>query len=187
MKPYENCWRWGFGRLLEWQPFLETSLFNGRDVDNNIQINFVQNSATFKNHNFREEFQTGKIMWDLCRRTFVCKCTKIDMLSFSVIRIAKGYQTSPDLRLTWLQNMAEKHAKKKFYTEAAMCLVHAAALVAEYLCMLEDHSYLPVGSVSFQVRRAHFYISCPSFPCSLGGKWLTVGPHWDQPHLLKLG
>ena len=67
------------------------------------------------------------------------------------LRIAKSYQTSPDLRLTWLQNMAEKHMKKKCYTEAAMCLVHAAALVAEYLSMLEDHSYLPVGSVSFQV------------------------------------
>lgn len=73
-------------------------------------------------------------------------------LSQSVLRIAKSYQTSPDLRLTWLQNMAEKHTKKKCYTEAAMCLVHAAALVAEYLSMLEDHSYLPVGSVSFQVR-----------------------------------
>ena len=47
--------------------------------------------------------------------------------------------------------MAEKHTKRKCYTEAAMCLVHAAALVAEYLSMLEDHSYLPVGSVSFQV------------------------------------
>lgn len=50
--------------------------------------------------------------------------------------------------------MAEKHTKKKCYTEAAMCLVHAAALVAEYLSMLEDHSYLPVGSVSFQVSAA---------------------------------
>lgn len=47
--------------------------------------------------------------------------------------------------------MAEKHTKKKCYTEAAMCLVHAAALVAEYLSMLEDHKYLPVGSISFQV------------------------------------
>lgn len=72
-------------------------------------------------------------------------------LSQSVFRIAKSYQASPDLRLTWLQNMAEKHTKKKCFTEAAMCLVHAAALVAEYLSMLEDHSYLPVGSVSFQV------------------------------------
>ncbi|XP_023620336.1 dedicator of cytokinesis protein 8 isoform X3 [Myotis lucifugus] len=73
-----------------------------------------------------------------------------EMLMDLMYRIAKSYQTSPDLRLTWLQNMAEKHSKKKCYTEAAMCLVHAAALVAEYLSMLEDHSYLPVGSVSFQ-------------------------------------
>uniref|UniRef100_A0A286ZXQ4 Dedicator of cytokinesis 8 n=1 Tax=Sus scrofa TaxID=9823 RepID=A0A286ZXQ4_PIG len=73
-----------------------------------------------------------------------------EMLMDLMYRIAKSYQTSPDLRLTWLQNMAEKHTKRKCYTEAAMCLVHAAALVAEYLSMLEDHSYLPVGSVSFQ-------------------------------------
>uniref|UniRef100_A0A8C8BKR3 Dedicator of cytokinesis 8 n=1 Tax=Otus sunia TaxID=257818 RepID=A0A8C8BKR3_9STRI len=73
-----------------------------------------------------------------------------EMLMDLMYRIAKGYQTSPDLRLTWLQNMAEKHTKRKSYTEAAMCLVHAAALVAEYLSMLEDRNYLPVGSVSFQ-------------------------------------
>ncbi|GAB1302291.1 Dedicator of cytokinesis protein 8 [Apodemus speciosus] len=74
-----------------------------------------------------------------------------EMLMDLMYRIAKSYQASPDLRLTWLQNMAEKHTKKKCFTEAAMCLVHAAALVAEYLSMLEDRSYLPVGSVSFQV------------------------------------
>ncbi|KAM9393376.1 dedicator of cytokinesis protein 8 isoform 2-T2 [Pholidichthys leucotaenia] len=73
-----------------------------------------------------------------------------EMLMDLMYRIAKGYQTSPDLRLTWLQNMAEKHNNRKCYTESAMCLVHAAALVAEYLSMLEDHSYLPVGSVTFQ-------------------------------------
>ncbi|XP_078070451.1 dedicator of cytokinesis protein 8 isoform X2 [Mustelus asterias] len=73
-----------------------------------------------------------------------------EMLMDLMYRLAKGYQTSPDLRLTWLQNMAEKHSKRKCYTEAALCLVHAAALVAEYLSMLEDHKYLPVGSVTFQ-------------------------------------
>ncbi|XP_058491791.1 dedicator of cytokinesis protein 8 isoform X1 [Solea solea] len=73
-----------------------------------------------------------------------------EMLMDLMYRIAKGYQTSPDLRLTWLQNMAEKHINRKCYTESAMCLVHAAALVAEYLSMLEDHKYLPVGSVTFQ-------------------------------------
>ncbi|XP_063042281.1 dedicator of cytokinesis protein 8 [Engraulis encrasicolus] len=73
-----------------------------------------------------------------------------EMLMDLMYRIAKGYQTSPDLRLTWLQNMAEKHGGRKCHTESAMCLVHAAALVAEYLSMLEDHKYLPVGSVTFQ-------------------------------------
>ncbi|XP_076021315.1 dedicator of cytokinesis protein 8 isoform X2 [Genypterus blacodes] len=73
-----------------------------------------------------------------------------EMLMDLMYRIAKGYQTSPDLRLTWLQNMAEKHNNRKCYTESAMCLIHAAALVAEYLSMLEDHKYLPIGSVTFQ-------------------------------------
>lgn len=31
-----------------------------------------------------------------------------------------------------------------------MCLVHSAALVAEYLHMLEDQAYLPKGAVSLQ-------------------------------------
>ena len=31
-----------------------------------------------------------------------------------------------------------------------MCLVHAAALVAEYLYLLEGRPYLPVGCVAFQ-------------------------------------
>ena len=33
------------------------------------------------------------------------------MLLDLMYRIAKGYQTSPDLRLTWLQNMANKHSE----------------------------------------------------------------------------
>jgi len=46
--------------------------------------------------------------------------------------------------------MAEKHNSRQNYTEAAMCLVHAAALVAEYLYLLEGQPYLPVGCVAFQ-------------------------------------
>ena len=72
----------------------------------------------------------------------------------AITRIAKGYQTSPDLRLTWLQNMAGKHSERNNHAEAAQCLVHSAALVAEYLSMLEDRKYLPVGCVTFQVRTA---------------------------------
>lgn len=47
--------------------------------------------------------------------------------------------------------MAGKHSERNNHAEAAQCLVHSAALVAEYLSMLEDRKYLPVGCVTFQV------------------------------------
>ena len=54
--------------------------------------------------------------------------------------------------------MAGKHTENKNYTEAAQCLVHAAALVAEYLHMLEDRPHLPVGCVTFAVSLGNFCI-----------------------------
>lgn len=47
--------------------------------------------------------------------------------------------------------MAGKHSERSNHAESAQCLVHSAALVAEYLSMLEDRKYLPVGCVTFQV------------------------------------
>ncbi|ELU18915.1 hypothetical protein CAPTEDRAFT_161690 [Capitella teleta] len=73
-----------------------------------------------------------------------------EMLLDLMFRIAKGYQNSPDLRLTWLENMAAKHSERNNHAEAALCLVHSAGLVAEYLNMLEDRQHLPVGCVAFQ-------------------------------------
>ena len=64
-------------------------------------------------------------------------------------RIAKGYQNSPDLRLTWLESMATKHEQQDHFAESAMCKIHCAALVSEYLHMLEDQQYMPKGAVSF--------------------------------------
>lgn len=85
----------------------------------------------------------------------------------SILRIAKGYQTSPDLRLTWLQNMAGKHSERNNHAEAAQCLVHSAALVAEYLSMLEDRKYLPVGCVTFQVSRVLDTCNVRTYACLL--------------------
>lgn len=85
-------------------------------------------------------------------------------------RIARGYQGSPDLRLTWLQNMAGKHAELGNHAEAAQCMVHAAALVAEYLALLEDSRHLPVGCVSFQVSAR----GC------LGGREGHLGESWSD-------
>lgn len=73
-----------------------------------------------------------------------------EMLLDLMNRIAKGYQNSPDLRLTWLENISKKHIEKTNYTESAMCYVQMSALVAEYLHMLESQSYMPVGAVSFK-------------------------------------
>ncbi|XKL65388.1 hypothetical protein PGB90_008808 [Kerria lacca] len=73
-----------------------------------------------------------------------------EMLLDLMYRIAKGYQNSPDLRVTWLANMAKKHMENNNHTEAGMCLVHSAALVSEYLQMLDDQPHLPLGAVSFE-------------------------------------
>ncbi|XP_076269946.1 dedicator of cytokinesis isoform X1 [Rhynchophorus ferrugineus] len=73
-----------------------------------------------------------------------------EMLLDLMYRIAKGYQNSPDLRLTWLANMAQKHMERGNHTEAGMCLVHSAALVAEYLAMLESLPHLPAGAAALE-------------------------------------
>jgi hypothetical protein len=46
--------------------------------------------------------------------------------------------------------MAKKHIEYEHFAEAAMCKIHCAALVAEYLHMLEDRQYMPLGAVTFQ-------------------------------------
>jgi hypothetical protein len=73
-----------------------------------------------------------------------------EMLLDLMYRIAKGYQNSPDLRLTWLENMAQKHMERSNHCEAGMCLVHSAALVAEYLVMSESSPHLPAGAAALE-------------------------------------
>uniref|UniRef100_A0A1I7WWD4 DOCKER domain-containing protein n=1 Tax=Heterorhabditis bacteriophora TaxID=37862 RepID=A0A1I7WWD4_HETBA len=74
-------------------------------------------------------------------------------------RIAKGYQNNPDLRysivliegkLTWLLNMSSRHEDKELYCEAGQCMLHAAALAAEYIAMTTTDGYMPRGAVEFQ-------------------------------------
>ncbi|CAM5141164.1 unnamed protein product [Eretmochelys imbricata] len=47
--------------------------------------------------------------------------------------LAKSYASTPELRKTWLDSMAKIHGKNGDFSEAAMCYVHVAALVAEFL------------------------------------------------------
>ncbi|XP_071839033.1 dedicator of cytokinesis protein 11-like isoform X31 [Apostichopus japonicus] len=47
--------------------------------------------------------------------------------------LAKSYSTTPELRRTWLESMANIHINQGNYSEAAHCHIHSAALIAEYL------------------------------------------------------
>ncbi|MCP9262223.1 Dedicator of cytokinesis protein 6 [Dirofilaria immitis] len=73
-----------------------------------------------------------------------------EMLIDLMYRVAKGYQNNPDLRLTWLINMANKHSARDNAAEAAQCMLHAAALAAEYISMREYDVYVPKGAAAFE-------------------------------------
>ncbi|XP_060539930.1 dedicator of cytokinesis protein 11 isoform X1 [Pantherophis guttatus] len=61
--------------------------------------------------------------------------------------LAKSYASTPELRKTWLDSMAKIHIKNGDFSEAAMCYVHVAALVAEFL---HRKKLFPTGCSSFR-------------------------------------
>ncbi|XP_023192062.1 dedicator of cytokinesis protein 9 isoform X8 [Xiphophorus maculatus] len=71
--------------------------------------------------------------------------------------LAKSYASTPELRKTWLDSMARIHVKNGDLSEAAMCYVHVAALVAEYLrrkgasVVSDENAFDPV--VRFVIRK----------------------------------
>ncbi|XP_061154329.1 dedicator of cytokinesis protein 9-like isoform X2 [Syngnathus typhle] len=71
--------------------------------------------------------------------------------------LAKSYTSTPELRKTWLDSMARIHNKNGDLSEAAICYVHVAALVAEYLWRKGE---LTVCSDIF--RTPHNTVDCPS-------------------------
>ncbi|XP_063901739.1 dedicator of cytokinesis protein 7-like isoform X2 [Zophobas morio] len=64
-------------------------------------------------------------------------------------RIAEGYRNSPDLRLTWLQNIEAFHQNEQNFAEVAMCRVHMCALISEYLFTTNYSQGLPSGASAF--------------------------------------
>ncbi|XP_045511771.1 dedicator of cytokinesis protein 7 [Colias croceus] len=90
-----------------------------------------------------------------------------EMLLDLMYRIARGYQHSPDLRLTWLNNMAQKHMERSNHLEAGMCLVHGAALVAEQLraggrgaALLEKVTHNALDESCPDLQLPHHHLTC---------------------------
>lgn len=74
-----------------------------------------------------------------------------EMLIDLMYRVAKGYQSNPEIKLTWLvQHISDVHKKLGNHLENAVVQVHAAAIVAECLHKISRRSYLPASCVSFQ-------------------------------------
>ncbi|XP_069752851.1 dedicator of cytokinesis protein 10 [Narcine bancroftii] len=47
--------------------------------------------------------------------------------------LANSYASTPELRMTWLESMAKIHIRNGDVSEAAMCYIHIASLISEYL------------------------------------------------------
>eukprot|EP00045_Choanoeca_perplexa_P017909 m.271404 g.271404 ORF g.271404 m.271404 type:complete len:2093 (+) comp17671_c2_seq2:84-6362(+) len=61
--------------------------------------------------------------------------------------IAASYAGSAQLRLTWLESMAKVHSRHEQWSEAAMCVLHSAALVAE--CIKRTSKFFHDGALAF--------------------------------------
>lgn len=84
-----------------------------------------------------------KILRDTIEVTELKQKADPEMMAELYFRIAQGYIHTPDLRVTWLNELARFHEAELNYTETALCHIHVAALVLEY--MKQNHNYrLPV-------------------------------------------
>uniref|UniRef100_A0A3Q2G9E5 Dedicator of cytokinesis 9 n=1 Tax=Cyprinodon variegatus TaxID=28743 RepID=A0A3Q2G9E5_CYPVA len=93
----------------------------------------------------RTHLQVRWLFSDLCFSVFMMQTVLMataqmkeherdpEMLVDLQYSLAKSYASTPELRKTWLDSMARIHVKNGDLSEAAMCYVHVAALVAEYL------------------------------------------------------
>eukprot|EP00007_Cunea_sp_BSH-02190019_P005574 CAMPEP_0174233870 /NCGR_PEP_ID=MMETSP0417-20130205/3789_1 /TAXON_ID=242541 /ORGANISM="Mayorella sp, Strain BSH-02190019" /LENGTH=1779 /DNA_ID=CAMNT_0015312155 /DNA_START=274 /DNA_END=5609 /DNA_ORIENTATION=+ len=66
--------------------------------------------------------------------------------------VSVGYVDSPDLRVTWLENLANYHKAQKNFDEAAECELLIAALVTQYLFKagLSQGTGLPLCTTDFE-------------------------------------
>jgi DHR-2, Lobe A/DHR-2, Lobe B/DHR-2, Lobe C len=75
----------------------------------------------------------GKILADTVQTNLLEKMADAEMRADLFLRIADGYAETPDLRIAWLEKLARLHQSSGLMTEAALCYVHIAYLIAVYL------------------------------------------------------
>ncbi|KAL6052575.1 hypothetical protein STEG23_025325, partial [Scotinomys teguina] len=101
-----------------------------------ITNNFANGDKHMKNSNFPAEVKdlTKRIRTVLMATAQMKEHEKDpEMLVDLQYSLANSYASTPELRRTWLESMAKIHARNGDLSEAAMCYIHIAALIAEYL------------------------------------------------------
>jgi len=82
--------------------------------------------------------------------------TDSDLTTNLYEKIANSYIEAPDTRVQWLENMATYHYSHKNLAEAALCKIHHASLVLEYL-----QKYSGGRNAKFPVQRAQLLVISP--------------------------
>ncbi|XP_018588078.1 dedicator of cytokinesis protein 10 isoform X3 [Scleropages formosus] len=98
--------------------------------------NFANGDAPLKNTTFSAEVKdlTKRIRTVLMATSQMKEHEKDpEMLVDLQYSLANSYASTPELRRTWLESMAKIHVRNGDLSEAAMCYIHIAALIAEYL------------------------------------------------------
>ncbi|VDM56495.1 unnamed protein product, partial [Angiostrongylus costaricensis] len=106
---------------------------------------------TRANSSFSEQVDTDFKVKDLVFNIHMILSDTVKLKEFAndfemtidlMYRVAKGYQTNPDLRFV-------AH-DRELYCEAGQCMLHAAALAAEYIAMVTTDGFMPRGAVDFK-------------------------------------
>ncbi|EFA83784.1 DOCK family protein [Heterostelium album PN500] len=83
--------------------------------------------------------------------------TDIEMVAEMYYNISNSYFESPNLRVTWLENLSKKNCDNGQFDEGAQCLIQSAYLIS---CYLTQKSKL-------HIRQSDFIAICPNIPKEL--------------------
>uniref|UniRef100_A0A673SLR3 Dedicator of cytokinesis 10 n=1 Tax=Suricata suricatta TaxID=37032 RepID=A0A673SLR3_SURSU len=89
--------------------------------------------------------------------------------------LANSYASTPELRRTWLESMAKIHARNGDLSEAAMCYIHIAALIAEYLKRKGYWKMEKICTPSLLPEDVHPWDSYPLLTAPGGGSMFSMG------------
>ncbi|KAM9664029.1 dedicator of cytokinesis protein 10 isoform 4-T4 [Trichechus inunguis] len=143
-----------------------------------ITNNFANGDKQMKNSNFPAEVKdlTKRIRTVLMATAQMKEHEKDpEMLVDLQYSLANSYASTPELRRTWLESMAKIHARNGDLSEAAMCYIHIAALIAEYLKRKGYWKMEKICTPSLLLEDAHPCDSNPLLTTPGGGSMFSMG------------